>query len=39
MLTNAGRQHTTAVQTYNITIGTVCIDSALRLRGMCSVEL
>ena len=42
MLTNAERQHTTAVQTYNITnipTGTVCTDSAQSAQGTCSVEL
>ena len=29
----------TAVQTYNIVTGTICIDSAQRAQGMCSVEL
>ena len=28
MLMQAERQHATAVQTYNIAIGTVCTDSA-----------
>ena len=39
VLTNAEHQHTTAVQTYNITTGAVCTDSAYSTQGMCSVEL
>ena len=38
MLTNAEHQHTTTVQTCNITTGTVCTDSAQSAQGMCSLE-
>ena len=39
MLTYAERQHTTTMQTYSITLGTVCTDITLCAQGMCSVEL